>query len=99
MQKKDEMEQQIANKSIKVTWIVTVISLLIVGYSDLWVDSTLFDGTGGYRIIGILSVVLYLFLERFYFSRVTDKSSFIKFIGLVALFTFIMILGSMLLVW
>lgn len=88
MHKKDEMELEISNKSIRITWVFTIIALFVVGFSEHfgWLH-----GANWYVTIGALSVGLYQFLDRYYFSKVTDKKNFFKFIGLVILFTFIMI--------
>ena len=32
MRKKDEMEQEVSNKSMKITWFVTVMALFIIGF-------------------------------------------------------------------
>lgn len=96
MRKKDEMEQEIANKSIKITWFVTIIALFIAGLTGYSENFRWFHDPSGYLIIANLSVVLYLFLDRFYFSRVTEKKNFSKFVGLVILLTFIMIWATML---
>lgn len=86
MRKKDEMEQEIANKSIKVTWFATIIGLYIMAFIHHFTAS----GRNVYLTIATSSILFYIFLERFYFSKVTDKKSFFKFIGLVILLTVIM---------
>ena len=40
MRKKDEMEQQLANKAIKITWFVTVMVLFIIGGYQSYVNGT-----------------------------------------------------------
>lgn len=98
MHKKDEMELQVANKSIKITWITTVIALFVAGYSEFFGIDTFFDGTSGYRMIAVLSVVLYIFLERFFFSRLTEKKLFTKFFWVVIFITFLMISATIFMV-
>ena len=73
MRKKDEMEQKIANKSMKITWFVTVMALFIIGLIQRY-------NTGEHNIflvIASLSVILNLFLERFYLSKVNEDRGFI----------------------
>lgn len=92
MHKKDEMEQEIANKSIKITWVITVLALFIMGIIKHF-NST--QGSNEYLIIANLSVVLYIFLERFYFSKVTDGKTFIKFFVKVIILVLIMLWAGM----
>lgn len=88
MRKRDEMEQEIANKSVKITWFMTVIALFILGIIQQF-DSN--QDTNGYLMIANLSVVLYIFLERFYFSKVTDNKSFITFFAKVIIIVLIIV--------
>lgn len=75
MRKKDEMEQNIANKSVKITWVITILALYSVGI----IQSMQNPGERSvFSLIATLSVVLNLSLERFYLSRVNEDNSFKK---------------------
>jgi hypothetical protein len=88
MRKKDEMEQKLSNKSMKITWFVTVMALFIIGFIQRY-------NTGEHNIFLVLatsSVVLNLFLERFYLSKVNEDRGFIKLITLAIILMAIMLL-------
>lgn len=92
MRKKDEMEQEISNKSIKITWFVTFIALFIIGITQR-VKSD--GGTNLFLIIASVSAILPIGLEHYYLSKVNDDNKFIKFIALFILFFIIMISAVM----
>lgn len=94
MWKRDEMEQNIYDKSARTTWQVTLVTLLILG---IYQNRTI-GGNNPYILVASASAVLHSFLDRFYFSRVTEKKNFSKFVGLVIFLTFIMIWAIMLMV-
>lgn len=88
MRRKDEMEQKISNKSMKITWFVTVMTLFIIGLIQRY-------NTGEHNIflvIASLLVVLNVFLERFYLSKVNEDRGFIKLIALAIILMAIMLL-------
>lgn len=75
MPKKDEMEQNITNKSVKITWFITILALYSVGIIQSIQNS---GQRNMFSLIATLSVVLNLSLERFYLSRVNEDNSFKK---------------------
>lgn len=77
MRKKDEMEQKIANKSLKITWFITVIALFIIGFIQSLMNN---GGRNLFSLIAILSVVLLITLERYYLSKINEDKSFIKYL-------------------
>ncbi|MGX7092527.1 DUF6442 family protein [Hutsoniella sourekii] len=88
MRKKDEMEQKLSNRSMKITWFVTVMTLFIIGFIQLY-------NTGErniFLVIASSSVILNLFLERFYLSKVNKDRSFIKIVALTIVLMAIMLL-------
>lgn len=88
MRQKDEMEQKIANKSIKITWFIIVMVLFIIGMVQQF-------NSGGQNIFLILasfSALFPLILERFYLSKINEDRSFIQFITLIVLLTAILLL-------
>lgn len=88
MRKKDEMEQTLSNKSMKITWFVTVMTLFIVGFIERF-------NTGGnniFLVIASSSVILNLTLERYYISKVNEDRSFVKLIVGAAILIVIMFL-------
>ena len=87
MWKRDEMEQSIYDKSARISWQVTLIALVILGFYKNYTVG----GSNPFSLIASLSVLLQVFLERLYFSKVTDKKNFFKFIGKVLLLSFIII--------
>lgn len=87
MWKRDEMEQNIYDKSARITWQVTIVVLIILGFYQNYMTG----GSNLYIGIASLSVVFQVFLDRFYFSKVTEKKNFFKFIAKVLLISFILI--------
>lgn len=90
MRKKDEMEQKIANKSIKITWFATVMALFIIGFIQQFNSRE----RSIFLVIATTSVVLNIFLERYYLSKVNEDRSIIKFIALVVILAAIILLIS-----
>ena len=87
MRKKDEMEQKLSNKAMKITWFVTVMALFIIGFIQRY-------NTGEHNfflVLATLSVVLNLFLERFYLSKVNGDRSFLKMVALAIILLAIML--------
>lgn len=91
MRKKDEMEQNISNKSMKITWFVTVMALFIIGFIQ-WYNT---GERNIFLVIASLSVILNLFLERFYLSKANEDRVFIKLIAL----TIVLVAILLLIVW
>lgn len=88
MRKMDEMELKISAKSIKITWFITIVVLFIIGF----IQKYRFGGNNIFLVIASSSVALSMVVERYYLSKVNENRSFIKFIGLVAILTTIIIL-------
>lgn len=87
MRKKDEMEQEVSNKSMKITWFTTVMALFIIGFIQRY-------NTGEHNIFLVIatsSVILNLFLERFYLSKVNEDRGFIKLVALAIILLAIML--------
>jgi hypothetical protein len=89
MQIKDEMEQKISYKSIKITWFVTVIILFIIGLIQGFRTD---NGTNIFSIIASISAISPFVLERYYLAKINEDNTFIKFIGLVIILTAIFLL-------
>jgi len=87
MWKRDEMEQHIYDKSARITWQLTIIVLIIFG---VYQNQTA-GGSNQYIFIASLSILFQVFLDRFYFSKVTNRKDFLKFIALVLFLAFILI--------
>lgn len=88
MRKKDEMEQNIANKSIKITWFVTVMALFIIG----GIQS--FNNNGERNLLLILagfSAIFPIILERYFLAKVNEDKTFIKFVGLTLAFLIVLL--------
>lgn len=88
MKKMDEMELKISDKSIKITWFITIIALFIIGF----IQKYKIGGGNIFLIIANSSVILSITVERYYLSKVNENRSFIKFIGLVVILTAIILL-------
>ena len=91
MWKRDEMEQGIYDKSARITWQITIIVMLIYG----WYYTGATGESNFFIFIASLSMLLQTFLDRFYFSKVTDKKNFFKFVGKVLIVSFILISVTM----
>ena len=87
MWKRDEMEQQIYDKSARITWQLTIIILIILGFYQ----NQTTGGNNLYIFIANLSILSQVFLDRFYFSKVTNRKNFLKFIALALFLAFILI--------
>lgn len=88
MRKMDEMELKISDKSIKITWFITIIALFIIGFIQQY-------KTGGeniFLVIASSSVILSIVVERYYLSKVSESRSFVKFIAFVIILTAIILL-------
>ncbi len=90
MRKMDEMELKISGKSIKITWFITVIALLVIGF----IQKYRVGGGNIFLVIATSSVVLSMVVERYYLSKVNENNSFMKFIGLIAILIAIIILAA-----
>ncbi len=88
MRKMDEMELKISGKSIKITWFITVIALFVIGF----IQKYKVGGNNTFLILATSSVILNMVVEHYYVSKVNENNSFMKFIGLVAILTAIIIL-------
>lgn len=89
VRKKDEMEQDIANKSVKITWFTTIMVLFVIGI----IQSIQNNGERNiFIVIATLSVLLNIGLERFYLSRVNEDHSFRKFITIILVIVSVLLL-------
>lgn len=88
MRKKDEMEKKIADKSVNISWFVTVMTLFIIGF----IEQIKTGERNIFLVIAIVSVLTTLFLERFILAKINEDNSFIKFILLVIVLTALMLL-------
>lgn len=88
MRKIDEMEKKIADKSVKISWFVTVMTLFIIGF----IEQIKTGERNIFLVIAIVSVLTTLFLERFILAKINEDNSFIKFILLVIVLTALMLL-------
>ncbi|WP_208559149.1 DUF6442 family protein [Marinilactibacillus kalidii] len=77
MRKKDEMEQRIANKAVKITWFVTTMALFIIGGIQYFMNN---GESNLYLLIAILSTVLLISLEQYYLSKMNEDKNFKKYI-------------------
>ena len=93
MRKMDEMELKVSEKSIKITWFVTVIALYIIGF----IQKYNVGGGNVFLTLATSSVILSFLVERYYLSKVNEDNSFIRFIGLVVILTAIILLAVWLL--
>jgi len=89
MRKKDEMEQKLANKAIKVVWFITVMTLFIIGGYRYYIDGV---GMNIFLIIAGMSVVSVRFLEHYYLSKANGDNKFRKLVT-AALILIIVFLG------
>lgn len=88
MRKKDEMELQISYKAMRITWFITLITLFIIGFIQLY-------STGErniFLVIASLSVVINILIERYYLSKMNDDNYFIKYIAFVCILILLMLL-------
>lgn len=77
MRKKDEMEQKVANKAVKITWFVTVLAMFIIG----GIQNFMNDGERSILfLIAILSTTLLILLEQYYLSKMNEDKTFKKMI-------------------
>lgn len=80
MRKKDEMEQRVANKAVRITWFVTVMALFIIGFIQRISSS----GEPNLLIlIAILSTTMLISLEQYFLSKINEDKSFKKMVALV----------------
>ncbi|WP_027107870.1 DUF6442 family protein [Lacticigenium naphthae] len=90
MHKKDEMEQKIADKAVKITWVVTILALFIIG----GIQSLLNSGERSILLlIAILSTTFLVSVEQYYLSKLNEDKKFIKMIS-AALILSVILLGS-----
>lgn len=83
MRKKDEMEQKVANKSIKITWAITTLAMFIIGGIQRFINgeqSTIF-------LIAILSTTFLVTIEHYYLSKMNDDNKFKKMISTALILT------------
>lgn len=79
MRKKDEMEQRVANKAIRITWFVTVMSLFILGFVQRISNS---GEPNLLLLIAILSTTMLISLEQYFSSKINEDKSFKKKVAL-----------------
>ncbi|MCC5890118.1 MAG: hypothetical protein JJU01_06070 [Alkalibacterium sp.] len=79
MRKKDEMEQKVANKAVKITWFVTVMALFIVGFIQRSMDG---GESNVLLLIAILSTTMLISLEQYYLSKINEDSTFKNIVGI-----------------
>lgn len=79
MRKKDEMEQRVANKAVRITWFVTVMALFILGFVQRISSS---GEPNLLLLIAILSTTMLIILEQYFLSRINGDKSFQKTISL-----------------
>lgn len=87
MRKKDEMELKVSNKSIKITWFITIIALFVIGIIQQY-------NTGErniFLIIASFSAIFPILLERFFLSKISEDKKFLKFVGLILGFLIILL--------
>lgn len=73
MRKKDEMEQKVANKALKITWSITILTMFIIGIIQRFLN----DGEGNILLTtAILSTTLLLLLEQYYLSKMNENKTF-----------------------
>lgn len=79
MRKKDEMEQRVANKAVRITWFVTVMALFIIGFIQRISSS----GEPNLLIlIAILSTTMLISLEQYFLSKINEDKSLKKMVAL-----------------
>lgn len=89
MRKKDEMEQKVANKAVKITWSVTILAMFIIG----GVQNFMNGGQGSTLLsVAILSTTLLISLEQYYLSKMNEDKTFNKMIG-AAIILAVILLG------
>lgn len=85
MRKKDNREQRMADKAVRITWFVTVMALF-AGGSILRFQN---DGEGRtLLLIAVLSTTLLITLEQYFLSKVKGDQEFKKMMALTALLAF-----------
>lgn len=91
MRKKDEMEQRVANKAVRITWFVTVMALFIIGFIQRISSS----GEPNLLIlIAILSTTMLISLEQYFLSKINEDKSFKKMVALaLGLAAVILVIG------
>lgn len=88
MRKKDEMEQKIANKAVKITWFITVMAMFVLGI----ILNYLNKGEGSLLLLlAILSTTFLISLEQFYLSKINENQMFKKMIGAAIILTVILL--------
>lgn len=92
MRKKDEMEQKVANKAIKITWSVTVLAMFIIGGFQRIMN----NGDGSILMsVATLSTTLLILLEQYYLSKLNEDKKFKKmmYTALIVSVILIILLG------
>lgn len=88
MRKKDEMEQKVANKAVKITWFVTVLAMFIIG----GIQNFMNDGERSILfLIAILSTTLLILLEQYYLSKMNEDKTFKKMISATCILSLILL--------
>lgn len=77
MRKKDEMEQKMTNEAAKLTWIVTVMALFIIGGIKYFMNDMEMNI---FLVIANLSTILLILLEKYYLSKANEDNTFKKII-------------------
>lgn len=88
MRRKDEMEQNIANKAVKITWFVTIMTMFTIGGIKYFREGM---EQNGFLVIASLSVSLLILLEQYYLSKINENSTFKKTIALVLIILVILL--------
>lgn len=73
MRKKDEMEQRVANKAVRITWFTTVMALFILGFIQNFSNS---NEPNYFSLIAIVSVTMLITLEKYFLSKINEDKSF-----------------------
>lgn len=88
MRKKDEMEQRIANKAVKITWFVTILALFVIGGIQRFMN----EGQSNiFMLIAILSTTLLISLEQYYLAKMNEDNRFKKYVLVVLILSAILL--------
>lgn len=88
MRKKDEMEQKIANKAVKITWFVTILALFVIGGIQRFMN----EGQSNiFMLIAILSTTLLISLEQYYLAKMNEDNRFKKYVLVVLILSAILL--------
>lgn len=88
MRKKDEMEQKIANKAVKITWFVTILALFVIGGIQRFMN----EGQSNiFMLIAILSTTLLISLEQYYLAKMNEDNRFKKYVLVVLILSTILL--------